>query len=207
MRLISKGAEPNALTKHRLAGGTYGDFSQKKGKRTVQEQLLKEQENCCAYCTRSITGENMKLEHWWPQNEPPDRNLDYTNMLACCDGTTYGGTFRHCDTSKAGEPITFDPQRPEHVATVRYGKASGEISSSNATLHEDLTRPDRLNLNCSPIKGERSKRIKGLREELAVKNKKGKAVNFTKLLNQYEIKRTPYDDIIILYLRKKIAAQ
>lgn len=207
MRLISKGVEPNALAEHRLAGGTYDDFSQEKGKGVVQVQLLVEQGSCCAYCTRSIAKENMKLEHWWPQNRPPDRSLDYTNMLACCDGTTYGGAFRHCDTSKAGKPITFDPQRPEHVETVHYGKASGEIGSSDDTLHEDLTKSDRLNLNCSPIKGERSKRIKGLRQELAIKNKKGKAVNFTKLLNQYENKRTPYDDIIILYLRKKATVQ
>lgn len=206
MRWISKGVEPDVLANYRISGEKFGELSIAKGKGVIQKQLLGEQGHNCAYCTRSITAENMKLEHWWPQNRiPPDRTLDFTNMLACCSGISGHGAFRHCDTSKGGTEINFDPQLQTHVSTISYGKTSGEMISSDASLNTDLDDQDRLNLNCKPLIEKRGERITELRDQLRLMNKRNKTINFAKMLKSYLDKRTPFDDIIVDYLQKKVA--
>jgi uncharacterized protein (TIGR02646 family) len=204
--LISKRKEPTVLAQYRSAGGTYAELSAANGKDVIKQQLLDEQGYCCAYCTRSITIENMKLEHWSPQSiSPPDRSLEYSNMLGCCPGVLYNGTFRHCDTSKGGTPITFDPQRAVHVSSITYDKASGEMACENVSFDQDISDDDRLNLNCKPLLKERRLRMRKFIISLKKMNAENKPINFSKILKSYLDKRTPFDDIIVDYLQGKVA--
>jgi len=207
VRLIIKGEEPNDLTNYRAAGGTYEELSSANGKDDIKGQLLAEQSNCCAYCTSRIRLKKMKLEHWWPQSvRPPDRRLDYSNMLGVCTGMLYldGQTFFHCDTSKVDTVISIDPQRPEHINQITYGFGTGIISSTNANHQNDLDAPDRLNLNHKEHKRRRKIALDTFKLQYLGKDRNP---NFPKLLRDFNDVLRPYEDIIIAYLKKKIKQQ
>lgn len=202
MRLITKGVEPIILTEYRAAGGEYDNLLAANGKDTIKTQLLAEQNNRCAYCTGSITLAKTKLEHWHPQSiNPPDRTLDYHNMLAVCPGILFAGTLFHCDTSKGGTAISFDPQRPDHVNSLSYGTGSGEIICSDYALNDDLTNHEKLNLNCSALKDRRRKLLCEFRLAL---EKRGKAPNYAKLLTGFRAEGLPFTDIIIWWLGTRV---
>lgn len=210
MRWINKGPEPNVLTKYRSEGGTYADFSAANGKDDVKQQLLTEQSRTCAYCTQSIRKlalEKVKLEHWHPQSIPPDRTLYYGNMLACCTGTTIdNGIVRyHCNTSKGSTPIVLSPLRQEHIDQLAYDRASGEIRSDNPDLHDDLTNPDKLNLNCAPFTKRRKRVMRTFLTSINTRKAKGKPINAQRKLSYLLEHREAFDDIVIAYLRGRVA--
>ena len=145
MRHIEKQTEPRELKEFRNGGGKWDDFSLDKGKRAVKNQLLAEQSNLCAYCTGAIKFETMKVEHWYPQDAPEDRDLEYANLLAVCLGCYNQGEFFHCDTSKADTVIQLNPTNVLHIDTIDYEKSSGGIKSSNPDFQQELD--EILNLN------------------------------------------------------------
>ncbi len=73
------------------------DFPQEK-KRKLREHLLKEQGYICCYCMRRIQINNSHLEHFWPKDAFPEKDMDYENMLASCEGETIGED--HCGHRK-----------------------------------------------------------------------------------------------------------
>ncbi|NJC25678.1 HNH endonuclease family protein [Neolewinella antarctica] len=204
MRLIIKSTEPTVLTTHRASGGTYEELSAANGKDDIKEQLLAEQSNCCAYCTSRIRLAKTKLEHWHPQSvRPPDRRLDYTNMLACCTGMLYvdGTPHFHCDTSKGDTKIYIKPHNGAHIATLAYGFGDGSITASFDRHQTGLDSPAHLNLNHREHKRRRRLALTTFQNAHLGRNKKP---NFAKLLSDYMAARRPYEDIIIAYIKDKI---
>ncbi len=208
MKYLVKGKEPQALTKHRSAGGTWDDFSLAKGKKEVKNQLLAEQASQCAYCTQSISFDNMKVEHWFPRN-PTDilekvkgdsLQLNYKNLLAVCQGCI--GKEQHCDTHKAEKIIIINPLSKYHVESIRYDK-KGEIISSDIALQEDIDAVLRLNIDS--LKEMRSRVLKRFIVILESKTKKKRSINFVKLLEIYQRKNEPMNRIIISYIERKIS--
>jgi uncharacterized protein (TIGR02646 family) len=96
MKRIVKGAEPEELSKWKednadvpqnlRYGSLHGNVT-----RAIRQQMLTEQGFICAYTMQRIqTADDCHLEHLVPQSQPPkshDRDLEYTNMLACFPGT------------------------------------------------------------------------------------------------------------------------
>ena len=71
----------------------------------LKEQLLKEQGYICAYCMGKLTSpEDAHVEHYCPQKSCPEKDLDYMNLLAVCDGLSESyperEEFHHCDKTK-----------------------------------------------------------------------------------------------------------
>lgn len=80
----------------------------------LREQLLKEQKYVCAYCGQKVEvveNENekpqMKTEHFNPQNDTPENDLGYSNLLACCLGFDNHKGKGHCDSMKGNEPLQY----------------------------------------------------------------------------------------------------
>lgn len=203
MKQIIKGKETKQLNHHRNSGGTWDDFSLDKGKKETKEQLLKEQNNLCAYCTRSINFKNMKLEHWCARSTcPTDRSLDYSNMLAACKGIS--GKEQHCDTSKADILINLDPRNQNHIQQISYKMSTGKIQSSNSTHQHEIDQVLRLNIDT--LKKERKTIITTLKLGLH-KKYKGKVANYQKELKKWEDQTKPFCMIAIAYLDKKVLQQ
>ncbi|MEL6440528.1 MAG: retron system putative HNH endonuclease [Cyanobacteria bacterium J06621_8] len=62
------------------------DNFQNPQKDLVHQSLLKEQGYICCYCERRINQKNSHIEHFKPRNQDPDLALDYTNLIASCQG-------------------------------------------------------------------------------------------------------------------------
>lgn len=200
MKLIIKKTEPNKLSQHRNSGGTWDDFSLEKGKKETKKQLLQEQNNLCAYCTRSIKFENMKLEHWCARSTcPTDRSLDYSNMLAVCSGIL--GTEQHCDTSKADQLITLNPLNKNHIKQLSYTKGTGKIKSSDTRHQQEIDSI--LRLNIPSLTKERKTILNALR--IGLRNKyKGKTPSYKSELRKWADLDKPHCMVVIQYLEKKI---
>lgn len=78
--------------------GDYVSFKKNcpNGYKNIQTALIKRQHGLCAYCEYRIGPEGndkfpIQIEHYETRDDCPDRELDYTNMLGCCNG----GSDRH----------------------------------------------------------------------------------------------------------------
>jgi len=207
---IKKGTEPKELSRHRNDGGTYYDFSLDKGKREVKIQLLKEQDSLCAYCTASINFDNMKIEHWLPQNnsefpEYKKYELQYGNMLAVCQGCTMynGEKLFHCDhsRSKGEKVIELNPLKQSHIEQLSYTKSTGFLKSSNPTHQKELD--EFLNLNIIPFKRARKTILQTFKIRIN-KRYPSKTANYQKELTKWEKKNLPFSSIVIWYLKSKV---
>lgn len=96
-------------------------------------------------------GKNTKIEHMKCRRLHPDLKFKYRNMVVCCSGDTFG--FRHCDTSKGDEDISFDLLSDPFFTTLTYGLGTGTIKSSVASWDNEIN--NLLNLNNEYLKRER----------------------------------------------------
>ncbi len=105
MRKIDKGKPPEWFEawkqafedQHGRSADYKSDFPQSE-KRRLREQILKEQGYICCYCMCRIKIGSSHLEHFWPKDKFPDLDMDYSNMLASCEGDTDGAD--HCGHRK-----------------------------------------------------------------------------------------------------------
>jgi uncharacterized protein (TIGR02646 family) len=84
MKRIVKGKEPKSLLEHRLK--SFADYDNYPEKDKLRESLLTEQGYICCYCMQRIDDSNMKIEHWKSQDDYPELQLDYNNLLGACKG-------------------------------------------------------------------------------------------------------------------------
>ena len=88
-------------------------------KRALRKRLLEDQGYICCYCGRRIEDNgDTKIEHILCQQNHGDLQLDFSNMLASCDGGQNDrthptrGTPRHephCDAKKGNDELPISP--------------------------------------------------------------------------------------------------
>lgn len=66
----------------------YKDDFPAQERRRLRKQLLEEQGYICCYCMRRIKLEDSHVEHFWPKDEFEDRQMDYGNLFASCQGNS-----------------------------------------------------------------------------------------------------------------------
>ncbi len=150
MYLINKNKEPDALTQYRTqADAEYDGPHFTSVKDDIRTALLAEQGHVCAYCMQRISEDKMKVEHWASQNQHPDKQLSYLNMLACCKGLEgEKQKFQTCDSKKANQPLKYSPAQPQHRINDRvYYLSNGIIKSKEDDFNQQLNTV--LNLNSS----------------------------------------------------------
>ena len=207
MQLIFKGTEPKKLTEYRASGARYSDGMDPEYRIPLIEQLLTEQGYRCAYCGGRLQKPRVKIEHWATQSLHPDRDLDYTNLLAVCYGDLFCRTELHCDRSrKDNTDLVLNPQRADHIAQIEF-RYDGRIVLDNTELFFDLDSPNRLNLNCPELVQKRRQLLSDFRIHLSRLHGRGKAINFGRLLADQQASRESFNDIILWYLRRKIQSQ
>ncbi len=167
MKYIQKNVkEPKTLSDYRLTT-PYANY---KGGNFDAEQLkislLEEQGHICAYCMGKISLElndmhkpKVEVEHLKPREKYPHLSLDYTNMLAVCNGLSelYPDKIhiQHCDKTKgvAGkmngqvELQKLNPLNKSNSEDLLIYDLNGKIKSktNNEVVENDLNMV--LNLN------------------------------------------------------------
>lgn len=164
MRAITKTKEPASLTKHRNTEHCdYGNYGSDE-KQELRDALIQEQRGLCCYCMASLqaSGESMKIEHWQCQENYPDRQLDYSNLLgACLGGEGQPADKHHCDTRKGKKELKFNPADPTHNIEQRvHFELDGTIASADADFNRQLN--DVLGLNLPVLKNRRKAIVDGL---------------------------------------------
>ena len=79
-----------AATNHK-EGHYEGDFSTddpagSNRRRKLRRELIEEQGGICCYCMNRISLSSSHIEHFWPKKHFPDKDMDYQNLFASCNG-------------------------------------------------------------------------------------------------------------------------
>lgn len=216
--------EPQCLRDYRLTEGA--NYQSIKG---LNEALLDEQGAICAYCMRRISKKENKIpqvgvEHILPQESYSDKQLDYRNLVAVCNGVF--GDSNHCDKTETyswqgikkrgkidGKVVLqkLYPTNPDCEKLIEYN-SNGTLKSklNDPIVEEDILK---LNLNDEKIKGYRRNTIDVAREKLkqTKRTKMGKtwtlrdfekAITFWSSRND-KLMYLPFCQIAIWYLRNE----
>lgn len=158
MKLIIKSAPPALLVTYAGAHNASFDDMDEPVKADLKRSLLNEQGWLCGYCQQIIKDPSrMKIEHHCEQSICKGRTLDYTNLMAVCEGTAGTGIL-HCDSQKSkyndrnGLPIKVSPWEVAHMTAVSY--SSNGLVKSSFTAHSDEMN-NILHLNIGYLKESR----------------------------------------------------
>jgi uncharacterized protein (TIGR02646 family) len=170
MRFIEKRAEPEGLKQFKDQENadwlpTYKKF-QNPQKLELQEILIAEQGHICCYCGIRISLADSHIEHFQPQEIHPEKQLEYSNLLASCLRQPASGDPLHCGVSKDNwydQHLTVSPIIADCADFFEY-QADGKIlpsqdSSKNLAAQETIQR---LKLNISKLAKNRAKSLEGL---------------------------------------------
>jgi uncharacterized protein (TIGR02646 family) len=156
--------------------------------------LLEEQGHLCAYCMKRISLKRSSLgrdektakpmvevEHYFSQDEFPEKDLDYSNMLGVCNGYSQGEM--QCDKSKAELRLKIlNPLDKEVESYFNYSIDDSVLPLKN----EEEVKPDiaLLNLNNKNLIKARKEAVDIARVKLIEKNP---VKQWTKALIEKEI--------------------
>ncbi len=165
MLFITKGEEPEVLReyKRKYPNAKYSDASFAEFRQELNQVLRTEQKHLCAYCCGKIDAENSHNEHIEPQNPKggvSDRSLEYTNIVASCNGL---GSGRNCGEHKKNE---YDESR--FVSPLNSSCEDIFSYYPNGTISGDSYTIELLNLNSYALKEARAavyKVIKNMSKE------------------------------------------
>lgn len=208
MKSIKKQQEPQSLTFHKKQSfARYNNYDQKN---ELRQSLLAEQGYICCYCMKRITEDKMRIEHWLPQSKHPDRELDYANLLAACQGGENGSKRQyHCDVSKGEQEIFVHPNEAIGTnceALVQF-RRNGYVYSKNEDIDRELNQI--LKLNLQHLVEGRVAALDGFQNALAKKYKS--SLNRQKWQELYEDlscgkdgQYKEYCRVVLAYIEKKL---
>jgi uncharacterized protein (TIGR02646 family) len=219
MRAIQKQREPTELTEYRLKlGAVYdGDASFTPVKAKIREYLLVEQGNLCAYCMQRIHADTMKIEHWQCQDNHPDTQLDYKNMLGVCPGNEgQPPKNQTCDTRKGNADLKYNPANPNHRidSQIRYlgnGKIySRDLEFNPQLVDDELKCSSVLNLNYSRLVQNRKKIVDEVIKLLGKQAGSRTPTQIQKILEDWIVpdrdgQLKPYCGVAVYFLKERLA--
>ncbi len=209
MKQIIKGNEPTDLTNYRQQkDALYEDYA---GKDELRDCLEAEQKGICCYCMSRLTVGplTMKIEHFKCQEDNPQYQLQYWNMLGACKGNEGQPLkLQHCDTFKGQKRLSFNPAtKISDIHRIIWYGNDGSINSTNTTLNTEINSV--LNLNVSILKRNRKAALDGFKETLARYNGRVTKAILQRWLNEWkgtqnQEKLKPYCMVVVYYIEKRI---
>lgn len=168
---IEKGAQPKELIAFKKTPGASYSGLGGNVSRKLKLALLEEQGYLCCYCMRRIDLDSMKVEHWHPRSRFPREELNYTNLLAACNGVIAASDAKSeqcCDTRKADSLLKYNPANSAHNVEARLVyQGDGSISApDDKAFSEQLGKSEQqgkskrdpkniLNLNLAALRNDR----------------------------------------------------
>jgi uncharacterized protein (TIGR02646 family) len=135
MKRIDKGEEPAGFSGWKAKASsdwrpTWDGLSNPQ-KDELKRSLLLEQGHICCYCGIRIALVDSHIEHIKPRRKYGELALDYSNMLASCEGSTEDGASKqqHCGHKKSdwfNDALTVSPLDPQCESLFAYTSA-GEV--------------------------------------------------------------------------------
>jgi hypothetical protein len=154
----------------------------------------------------------MRIEHWRSQENYPEDQLKYLNLLGGCKGGEgQPHHLEHCDKRKGDANLEWNPADPTHHVETRISYASdGTILTNEALFNDQLNHV--LNLNLPLIKNNR----KGVLTALLYWWKQEKErcrgpvpkVSVERQVEQWArpaAELVPYSQVAVWWLREKLA--
>ena len=152
--------------------------------RELRDSLIQNQHGLCAYCEIKLTETDRQIEHVIPRSDPQHgaaREVDITNMIACCVGGTRSKTRKRggpsCGQAKGNknDENFIDPRllpaQPSLTKILHDGRNDGRITvdeeackSENIPAARVRKTIEILNLNAEWLQLERTKYRKELVE-------------------------------------------
>lgn len=210
MKKITKGTEPISLTQHRSA--KHSNYDNYKYKDDLRTTLVRDQRGICCYCMGAIlpNRNSMKIEHWECQEDNPDKELLYSNILGACMGNEgQPEKVQHCDTFKGKKVLSKNPSHSMYnIETSIQYSGDGKIKSTDKKFDEELNNV--LNLNAPYLINQRKGVLTGFTKGLAIKGelKKPEINRLIRNWNGDDLKNTdtlkPYCQVIVYWLRKRL---
>ncbi len=160
MKYIQKNSEPTALLNYKKnSDATYLKMknTDRKVYKEVKESLLDEQGYICCYCCRQIQYASSQIEHIYPKSDYKEIDLDYDNLLTCCDGGKKDRNERKiassevcCEARKLSEILPVNPLMTECESKFLFSR-DGDIIGIGAEAEKtirilNLTSPYIANL-------------------------------------------------------------
>ncbi len=214
MKQIIKETEPSDLLKYRLSNDLNKSYENYHPKDTLKKSLLKEQGYICAFCMRRILESNMEVAHWEPIKGnfgKPERQLDYKNLLASCEGNRGNPRkLQHCNAKQGDKPLKVNPADSDKNCEnlIRYSN-SGKIFSDDQDINNDLDVT--LNLNVETLVKNRKAVLSEVIEQLnkLFPNKEWSKTELTKIINKWRSKdangcHNQYCQFVIYILGKRL---
>ena len=122
-------------------------------------ELLQEQGHICAYCGRRLT-DKVRIDHLNPKSIHKERVLDYSNLLAVCDGSQGQGLINeHCDVKKGDLEISVQPTSED--CENRFSYVEGEMEGIDGDGEKTIKL---LGLNVKHLKEGRKNISKAVAE-------------------------------------------
>ena len=207
---ICKMKEPRSLTKHRCSSLAEYQNIPKEAQAELKAQLLMEQGYLCAYCMKTISFQNMKVEHVLSRKEHPELQLDYINMVACCNGNEGKNVDeQHCDTYKKSKSLSKNPasRKDKIQESIKYDHTGG-ILSKDENFNIEIN--DTLHLNITLLRNNRKLVYEGVLEQLSKLPKNAGYNKIYKLLKEWQErnknkKLKQYCGVAIYVLKKRLA--
>lgn len=206
---ITKGKEPTSLLQYRLQpNAVYDGSGFTPVKADIRTQLLKEQGYLCAYCMQRIVDNQFttKVEHWHCQDNYPNEQLSYANLLVVCSGNTQGSL--HCDTKKGNDDILYNPSVATHriESKIKYS-TGGKIESIEASFNQQLNNI--LGLNCTRLVENRKAIVDAVRQGLNKRQGTRTLDELNTLIDTWSSfdaqgYKKPYHGVALYFLKKKI---
>ncbi|KYC39032.1 hypothetical protein WA1_34145 [Scytonema hofmannii PCC 7110] len=211
MKRIVKDKEPQSLLEHRVKN--FSDYDNFPKKDELRVSLLTEQGHICCYCMQRISDSRMKIEHWKSQDDYPELQLDYNNLLGACQGGQGSPKhLQHCDTRKGNTEITINPTDNNRNCEdlIRY-RGNGQIYSDEVTINDELEKV--LNLNMQTLANNRKEVLEIVIQQLTKERPQGNwtVAMLTQKINEWNNKQQdgkykPYCQIVIYHLKKKLSS-
>ncbi|RON41980.1 hypothetical protein BK666_23460 [Pseudomonas frederiksbergensis] len=132
MRKISKGIEPQSLTRFKRSDKTlrYRDLPPEES-RSIRSSCLSEQYGLCAYCCQLISIDDAHNEHIEAQDRAPNRTLDFSNIVASCQLT------HQCGHGRGTRPLPLTPLMAECETELKFylsGLVTGHTQRAQASI-------------------------------------------------------------------------
>lgn len=199
------------LVKHQKEKfATYDNLSGD-AKKELRKSLVSEQRGICCYCMSPLVVDErmMKIEHFKCQEDHPDLQLDYANLLGACMGNSKKKGELHCDSHKGNLTLHFNPaNRTFAIERLIVYKTDGTITSTNQQLAQDINKV--LNLNSMKLKNSRKAALGGL---MLILGKRGNGTvpdaTLRRLLQRYEGSGhvgdlDPFCMVMVYYIKRRL---
>lgn len=166
MKRVIKGTEPASLIQWKALANEEWTPSysilRNPEKQAVHQSLLHEQGNVCCYCGNTITLSTSHIEHFRPQCDFEDLDLEYSNLHASCQGETEDPKPAHCGHNKGSKFAEqhISPLEPDCESRFRF-TLLGHIESTTADVPAN-NMIDMLALDISFLNNRRKEKLLGI---------------------------------------------